>query len=114
MAEALCDNSGRDRTTALCYSVGWTQHTVGVQNIRAASILQLLLGNIGRPGGGILALRGHAVDPGLDRHPDALQHPARLSADAARAPPTAPREWVEQTSPPTGYWGHAGDYLTRC
>ena len=43
-----------------CYAVGWTQHTVGVQYIRTASILQLLLGNIGRPGGGILALRGHA------------------------------------------------------
>ena len=42
------------------YSVGWTQHTVGVQYIRTAAILQLLLGNIGRPGGGILALRGHA------------------------------------------------------
>jgi formate dehydrogenase major subunit len=40
--------------------VGWTQHTVGVQYIRTASIVQLLLGNIGRPGGGILALRGHA------------------------------------------------------
>ena len=40
--------------------VGWTQHTVGAQYIRTASILQLLLGNMGRPGGGILALRGHA------------------------------------------------------
>ena len=60
VAEALCDNSGRERTSALCYSVGWTHHTTGVQYIRTASILQLLLGNIGRPGGGILALRGHA------------------------------------------------------
>jgi formate dehydrogenase major subunit len=60
VAESLCDNSGRDRTSAVCYAVGWTQHTVGVQYIRAASIVQLLLGNIGRPGGGILALRGHA------------------------------------------------------
>ncbi len=60
VAEALCDNSGPERTSALCYAVGWTQHTTGVQNIRAAAILQLLLGNIGRPGGGILALRGHA------------------------------------------------------
>ena len=42
------------------YSVGWTQHTVGVQYIRTGAILQTLLGNIGRPGGGILALRGHA------------------------------------------------------
>ena len=60
VAEALCENSGRERTTAFCYAVGWTQHTTGVQNIRAASIIQLLLGNIGRPGGGIMALRGHA------------------------------------------------------
>ena len=60
VAEALCENSGRERTSAFCYAVGWTQHTVGVQYIRAAAIIQLLLGNIGRPGGGILALRGHA------------------------------------------------------
>lgn len=60
VAETLCANSGRDRTSAFVYSVGWTQHTVGVQYIRAASIIQLLLGNMGRPGGGILALRGHA------------------------------------------------------
>ena len=51
---------GRDRTTALVYSVGWTQHSVGVQYIRTGAILQLLLGNMGRPGGGIMALRGHA------------------------------------------------------
>ena len=49
-----------NRTGAICYAVGWTQHSVGVQIIRTAAILQLLLGNIGRPGGGILALRGHA------------------------------------------------------
>ena len=60
VARALCDASGRERTSAICYAVGWTQHSIGVQYIRAASILQLLLGNIGRPGGGILALRGHA------------------------------------------------------
>jgi len=60
VAELLCSNSGRDRTSAIVYSVGWTQHSVGAQNVRTAAIVQLLLGNIGRPGGGILALRGHA------------------------------------------------------
>ncbi len=60
VAQALCKNSGRERTSAMAYSVAWTQHTFGVQMIRAAAIVQLLLGNIGRPGGGILALRGHA------------------------------------------------------
>jgi formate dehydrogenase major subunit len=60
VAEAFVSASGPDRTAAICYAVGLTQHSVGVQIIRCAAILQLLLGNIGRPGGGILALRGHA------------------------------------------------------
>ncbi len=60
LADSLASNSGRDRTSAFCYAVGWTQHTDGVQIIRTAAILQLLLGNVGRPGGGIMALRGHA------------------------------------------------------
>ncbi len=58
--EELCRNSGRERTGAMVYAVGWTQHTVGVQYIRTAAIVQLLLGNVGRPGGGVMALRGHA------------------------------------------------------
>ena len=60
VADAYCRASGPQRTGAICYAVGWTQHSVGVQIIRTAAILQLLLGNVGRPGGGILALRGHA------------------------------------------------------
>ena len=60
IAETFASASGPERTAAICYAVGWTQHSKGVQIVRAAAILQLLLGNIGRPGGGILALRGHA------------------------------------------------------
>jgi len=60
IAKEWVENSGRERTTMLVYSVGWTQHSVGAQYIRAGAIIQLLLGNIGRPGGSILALRGHA------------------------------------------------------
>ena len=60
IARKWTENSNRERTTALVYSVGWTQHTLGAQFIRAGSIIQLLLGNIGRPGGGVFALRGHA------------------------------------------------------
>ena len=59
VCEVLTQNSGRDRTGAFCYAVGWTHHSYGVQIIRAATIIQGLLGNVGRPGGGILALRGH-------------------------------------------------------
>ncbi len=60
VAEAIVAESGRDRTTCFAYAVAWTQHTTGTQMIGACALLQLLLGNIGRPGGGILALRGHA------------------------------------------------------
>lgn len=60
IAETFCRAAGPERTGAICYAVGWTQHSIGVQIIRTAAILQLLLGNVGRPGGGILALRGHA------------------------------------------------------
>ncbi len=60
IADSLVENSGRERTTAWCYAVGWTQHSAGAQMIRTSAILQLLMGNMGRPGGGIMALRGHA------------------------------------------------------
>jgi len=60
VCQAWTANSGRERTAGLVYAVGWTQHTTGAQYIRAGSIIQLLLGNIGRPGGGVFAMRGHA------------------------------------------------------
>ena len=44
----------------IIYAVGWTQHSMGTQIIRTAAILQLLLGNVGRAGGGVNALRGHS------------------------------------------------------
>lgn len=60
VAELMGRNSGKDKTTAFFYATGFTQHSTGAQIIRSIAILQLLLGNIGRPGGGILALRGHS------------------------------------------------------
>jgi formate dehydrogenase major subunit len=44
----------------IIYAVGWTQHSSGTQTIRAAAMLQLILGNVGRAGGGVNALRGHS------------------------------------------------------
>ncbi len=64
LARSIVENSGRERTTCFAYAVGWTQHTLGAQFIRSADILQLLLGNVGRPGSGIMALRGHATIQG--------------------------------------------------
>ena len=60
VAKTLLDNSGPARTCSFAYAVAWTQHTNGPQIIGCAAMLQLLLGNFGRPGAGIMALRGHA------------------------------------------------------
>ncbi len=58
----------RDKAGTIMYALGWTQHTVGVQNIRSSAILQLLLGNIGVAGGGINALRGEPNVQGSTDH----------------------------------------------
>ena len=68
MAAIICSTGTADRVGTIMYAVGWTMHTVGSQIIRTAAILQLLLGNIGRPGGGINALRGHANVQGATDH----------------------------------------------
>ena len=111
VAEALCANSGRERTSAVVYSLGWTQHTVGVQNIRGAAIIQLLLGNIGRPGGGIMALRGHAEIQGstdLATLYDIL--PGYIPTPNAHAHVDL-RSFIETSSAPTGVWGDMDAYL---
>ncbi|PYT54716.1 MAG: formate dehydrogenase, partial [Acidobacteria bacterium] len=48
------------KAATIIYAVGWTQHTSGTQTIRTAAMIQLLLGNVGRAGGGVNALRGHS------------------------------------------------------
>jgi formate dehydrogenase major subunit len=58
----------KDKAGTECYALGWTQHTVGSQNIRAMSIIQLLLGNMGICGGGINALRGEPNVQGSTDH----------------------------------------------
>src|SRR5207249_9914364 len=110
VAQALVENSGRERTSSFVYSVGWTQHTVGVQMIRTAAIIQLLLGNIGRPGGGIMALRGHASIQGstdiptlFDLLPGYIPMPRRGD--------TSLREFIYKHTASGGGWGNFGAYL---
>ena len=111
VCELVTDNSGPERTTAVVYSVGWTQHTVGAQYIRTAAILQLLLGNIGRPGGGILALRGHASIQGstdiptlFDLLPGYLPTPhVHGNEDLAT--------YVDAESTDKGFWADMSSYM---
>ncbi len=66
-AELITSTYTADRAGTIMYALGWTHHSHSVQLIHAAAMLQLLLGNIGRPGGGLNALRGHAnIQGGTD------------------------------------------------
>jgi formate dehydrogenase major subunit len=105
VAETLLANSGRERTSAIVYAVGWTQHTVGVQFIRTAGMLQVILGNAGRPGGGILALRGHASIQGSTDIPT-LYHSwsGYLNAADARKNHDTLRDYILTETPSTSYW----------
>jgi formate dehydrogenase major subunit len=112
IAETLTRNSGRERTTAWCYAVGWTHHTTGVQTIRAAAVLQLLLGNIGRPGGGILALRGHSSIQGSTDIPTLYNLlPGYLPQPSARMPHNTFQEYVENEGAGTGWWHNFPKYI---
>jgi formate dehydrogenase major subunit len=107
IAEALLRNSGRDRTTAWCYAVGWTHHTTGVQTIRAAAIIQALLGNTGRPGGGILALRGHCSIQGSTDVPTLYNLlPGYLPQPSALKPHKTFEEYLAAEDSGTGYWAN--------
>ncbi|MEN9780881.1 MAG: formate dehydrogenase-N subunit alpha [Pseudomonadota bacterium] len=65
IAEMIANTHTPDKVMTILYALGWTQHSVGSQNIRTMAMIQLLLGNIGRAGGGVNALRGHANVQGI-------------------------------------------------
>lgn len=105
-----------DRVGTECYAMGWTQHTVGVQNIRAMTIIQLLLGNMGMAGGGINALRGESnvqgsTDYGLLFHilPGYNPTPTAAFPDLAT--------YIEKNTPKTkeprsvNWWGNRNKYI---
>jgi formate dehydrogenase major subunit len=110
VARALTESSGPEKTAAFCYAVGWTQHTVGVQYIRTAAIIQQLLGNMGRPGGGIIALRGHASIQGSTDIPTLYNIlPGYLPMPHAEFHGGL-GEFIEANTSPTGWWGHFDAY----
>ncbi len=112
VAETLCRNSGRERTGAFCYAVGWTQHTVGVQYIRTAAIVQLLLGNMGRPGGGIMALRGHASIQGSTDIPTLFDLlPGYLPMPHGVLPDRGLDQYVSNNASATGWWSEFRKYI---
>ncbi|NAZ76139.1 molybdopterin-dependent oxidoreductase [Kineococcus sp. T13] len=112
VAEAWISNSGREKTGVLVYSVGWTQRGTGVQYIRTGAILQLLLGNMGRPGGGVMALRGHASIQGSTDIPTLYNLlPGYLQMPHAERHPSL-QAYVDSIKGPNqkGFWSKADAY----
>ena len=113
LADAVTENSGRERTTCWAYATGWTQHTLGAQFIRTAAILQLLLGNVGRPGGGIMALRGHASIQGSTDIPTLFN----LLPGYLPMPTVGKHDTIEKylcaiaSKEQKGYWANADAYF---
>jgi len=112
VAETILQNSGADRTTSFAYAVAWTQHTDGVQMISCCALLQLLLGNMGRPGGGIMALRGHAAIQGSTDVPT-LYHSIHgyMSAPSALKKHDTLHDYIATETVPTGYWANLPKFM---
>jgi formate dehydrogenase major subunit len=112
VARTILDNSGAERTVSFAYAVAWTQHTYGVQIIGCCALLQLLLGNVGRPGAGVMALRGHASIQGSTDVPT-LYH----SIQGYMAAPTALKkhdtlsDYITAETIPTGYWANMPKFM---
>ncbi len=112
VAETILANSGRERTTSFAYAVAWTQHTTGSQMISASALLQLLLGNIGRPGGGILALRGHASIQGSTDIPTLYNLlPGYIPAPSASGNHGSLDAFIAAERLETGMWHELPSYL---
>jgi formate dehydrogenase major subunit len=112
VAQTILENSGRDKTTAWAYAVGWTQHTNGPQVIGCCALLQLLLGNIGRPGGGVMALRGHASIQGSTDVPT-LYHSIHgyMPAFSALKDHATLRDYIATEANATSYWANYPKFL---
>lgn len=112
----LASTGKPDRVMTECYAMGWTQHTIGVQNIRTFTIVQLLLGNIGMAGGGVNALRGESnvqgsTDYGLLFHILTGYNPTPVASD------TDLKKYIEKYTPKTkeprsvNWWSNRPKYI---
>jgi formate dehydrogenase major subunit len=111
----VADTMVKHRPGSILYALGMTQHTTGVQGIRAFCILQLLLGNMGKPGGGVNALRGEpnvqgACDMGLLNNylPGYLNYPVHTEPTLeawTQNNGTARRKWLINML--KTFWGDA-------
>jgi formate dehydrogenase major subunit len=117
VAEAIGSTCTPDRVMTILYALGWTQHSVGSENIRTMAMIQLLLGNMGRAGGGVNALRGHANVQGItDMCTFAASLPGYLSAPTDAD--TTYQKYIETRTPKElrpgaiNYWKNFSKFQT--
>ena len=104
VCEMIGSTATPERVMTILYALGWTQHSVGSQNIRTMAMIQLLLGNMGRSGGGVNALRGHANVQGItdmcaysEVLPGYLSAPTDADDTRESTPPRARRKHCVRT-----------------
>ena len=100
VCEIVTSTGNAERAGTITYALGWTQHSIGVQIIRAGAMLQLLLGNVGRPGGGVNAFRGHSnIQGATDIAGNTEILPGYLKTPSG--PQTSLKEYLETSTPKT-------------
>ena len=100
VCEIVTSTGNAERVGTITYALGWTQHSTGVQMIRAGAILQLLLGNVGRPGGGMNAFRGHSnIQGATDTAGNSEILPGYLKTPTG--PQTSLKEYLDTATPTT-------------
>ena len=107
------------KVATIIYAVGWTQHSFGTQIIRTAAMLQLLMGNVGRAGGGVNALRGHSniqgatdmagifdILPGYLKMPMPADKDLKTYLERITPKPAKPKEWDS-----FNYWSNTPKFM---
>lgn len=114
--QEIAKTSAPEKAATFLYALGWTQHTIGSQNIRTMAIIQLLLGNIGVSGGGVNALRGHSnvqgiTDLGLFPHmlPGYMPLPTDKDVDLTTYLQRITPKALEKGQ--VNYWGNAPKFF---
>lgn len=112
IAKTFCETGKPGKSGTILYAMGTTQHTVGTQNVRSYAMLQLLLGNIGMPGGGVNALRGESnVQGSTDFALLFHQLPGYLNAPTAIPEHATLAAYLEKETPKTGYWSNKPKFM---
>jgi formate dehydrogenase major subunit len=104
VADVYCSASGPDKTATASYALQLNQSTNGVQQIRALCMLQLVLGNVGRPGGGVVALRGHSNVQGATDMGTLYHMLPGYPAMPLQGPHPTLTDYLEKTTPKSSFW----------